>query len=170
MIRIEGLEEAVAASKGVLAKLQSEYPDMRAYLVLAHRGQQTELTSDPIRILEDCESMMVSDDIKREALRLLSEKRRLESAAASEKAIQPVIKALAARGRELRFVPEIQIEIRFHVLRYALVWALQSNPLVDRELTPQTRASIRIVLGTLDHLSRTGRTPESSTTETRNSK
>ena len=94
----------------------------------------------------------------------------LESAAASEKAIQPVIKALAARGRELRFVPEIQIEIRFHVLRYALVWALQSNPLVDRELTPQTRASIRIVLGTLDHLSRTGRTPESSTTETRNSK
>ena len=160
MIRIEGLEEAVAASKGVLAKLQSEYPDMRAYLVLAHRGQQTELTSDPIRILEDCEPMIASDDIKREALRLLSEKGQLESAGASEKAIQPVIKALAARGRELRFLPEVQVEIRFHVLKYALVWALQSDPLIDRELTPQTKASIRIVLGTVERLSRKDKAQE----------
>ena len=154
----------MAASNGIFAKLQSEYPDMRAYLVLAHRCRQTELTSNPIRILEDGESMIVSDDIKREALRLLLEKRRMESAAASEKAIQPVIKALAAWGRDLRFVPEIQIAIQFHVLRYALGGALQSNPSVDRELTPQTRASMRIMIGILDHLSRTVRTPESSTT------
>lgn len=160
MIGFLGLETAVAASKNIFVQLQSGYPDMKAYLVLAHHGRQTELITNPIAILEDCESMIVSDDIKREALRLLSEKRRLESAAASERAIQPVIKVLAAKGRELRFLPEVQIELRFHVLKYALIWALQNNPLIDRELTSQTKASIRIVLGTLGHLGRPGRAHE----------
>ena len=160
MIRFLGLEAAVAASKNIFAQLQAGHPDMKAFLVLAHHGRQTELTSDPIRILEDCEPMIATDDIKREALRLLSEKRRLESAGASEKAIQPVIKALAARGRDLRFLPEAQVEIRFHVLEYALVWALQSDPLIDRELTPQTKASIRIVLGTVERLSRKDKAQE----------
>lgn len=34
-------------------------------------------------------------------------------------------------------------------LDYALIAHLQADDLVDRELTPQTRASIRIVLGAL---------------------
>lgn len=161
MIGLLGLEAAVAASKNIFAKLQSGHPGMKAYLVLAHHGRQTELTSDPIRILEDCAPMIASDDIKREALRLLSEKRRLEATGASEKAIQPVMKALAARGRELRFLPEVQVEIRFHVLKFALVWALQSDPLIDQELTPQTKTSIRIVLGTLGGLSRKDKAQES---------
>ena len=164
MIGYGGLEAAVAASKGIIAKLQSEYPDMRAYLVLAHRGQQTDLGSNPINILEDCDQMVADDDIKRDALRLLIQMKMMESAGASENAIQPVIKALAARGRELRFLPEVQIEIRFHDLRYALVWALQSNPLIDQKLTPQTKASIQIVLGTLGHLCRVGREHESEAT------
>ena len=164
MIGFEGLEAAGGASKGILAILQSEYPDMRAYLVLAHHGQQTELTSNPIQILDDCDQMVAADEAKREALRLLAEKGRLESAGANQKTVQELSGKLTARGRELRFLPEVQVEIRFHVLRYALVWALQSNPLIDHELTPQTKASIRIVLGTLDHLSRTGRAPESGTT------
>lgn len=161
MIGFLGFEAAVAASKEIFAKLQSEYPDMRAYLMLAHHGQQTELASNPILILENCDQMVVTDEAKRDALRLLAEKRRLESAAASEKAIQPVIKALAARGRELRFLPVVQVEIRFHVLKYALIWELQKNPLIDRELTPQTKASIRIVLGTLGGLSRKDKAQES---------
>lgn len=164
MIGSEGLEVAVAASKEIFAKLQSEYPDLRAYLVLAHRGQQTELTSNPIRILDDCDQMVATDEAKREALRLLAEMKRLETNGANQKAVQELSGKLTARGGKLRFLPEVQIEIRFHVLRYALVWALQGNPMIDRELTPQTKASIRIVLGTLDHLSRTGRAPESGTT------
>jgi hypothetical protein len=36
-----------------------------------------------------------------------------------------------------------------------LVWKLQADELVDRNLTPQTKASIRIVLGTLAHFERT---------------
>ena len=164
MIGCEGLEVAVAASKDIFIKLKSEYTDMRAYLVLAHRGQQTELTSNPIQILDDCDQMVAPDEAKRETLRLLAEMKCLESAGANQITAQDISRKLTARGRELRFLPEIQIEIRFHDLRYALVWALQGNPLIDQTLTPQTKASIRIVLGTLDRLSRTGRAPESGTT------
>jgi hypothetical protein len=39
------------------------------------------------------------------------------------------------------------------VLKYEQIFALQKHPLVDRDLTPQTHASIRIVLGTLKGLS-----------------
>lgn len=161
MIGFLGLESAVAASKNIFLKLQTEYPDMKAYLMLAHRGQQAELTSDPIRILEDGETMIVADDFKQDALRLLSQLRRMEAEGANERSIQPVLRALTAGGKKLRIMPEVQVEIRFHVLRYALVWALQKHPLIDRELTPQTQASIRIVLGTLGGLSRAGKPQES---------
>jgi hypothetical protein len=43
----------------------------------------------------------------------------------------------------------VRVELRFDHLDYALIARLQADELVDRELTPQTRASIRIVLGTL---------------------
>jgi len=47
----------------------------------------------------------------------------------------------------------VHIEIRFKELKYdEVIWPLQQDPLVDRLRTPQTRASIRIVLGTIDEL------------------
>ena len=40
-------------------------------------------------------------------------------------------------------------------LKFDLVWKLQVDDLVDRDLTPQTKASICIVLGTLAQFERT---------------
>ena len=105
MIGFDGLEAAVAASREILAKLQSEYPDMRAYLVLAHHGQQTELTSNQIQILDDCDQMVATDEAKRDALHLLAEMKRLETAGANQKAVQDISRKLTARGKELRFLP-----------------------------------------------------------------
>lgn len=56
-------------------------------------------------------------------------------------------------GTRLRFVGHSQVELRFHELNYDLIWKLQTDDLVDRRLTPQTKTSIRIVLGTLEHFS-----------------
>ena len=50
---------------------------------------------------------------------------------------------------ELKIDESVRIELRFDELRYTLVEQLQKDPLVDGELTPQSRASIRIVLGTV---------------------
>ncbi|NLX23330.1 MAG: hypothetical protein GXY55_16890 [Phycisphaerae bacterium] len=41
---------------------------------------------------------------------------------------------------------------------YELIWKLQTDELVDRNLTPQTKASIRIVLGTVARRLGIGRT------------
>ena len=60
-------------------------------------------------------------------------------------------KQLDRLGTRLRFVGHSQVELRFHELNYELIWKLQIDELVDRRLTPQTKASIRIVLGTLEH-------------------
>lgn len=160
LIGLEGLETAVAAGKDIIVQLKGECPDLEAYLVLAHRGQQCDLTTNPIHVLENADQMVADDIAKRDVLRLLVDMKRLESTGANKRDLPAVQKALLARGRDLRFLPEVQIEIRFHTLRYSLVWALQANPLVDRELTPQTQASIQIVLGNLAGLGRPGRRSE----------
>ena len=51
----------------------------------------------------------------------------------------------------LEFKASVQAELRFHNLDHSLIWKLQSDELIARHLTPQTKASIRIVLGTLSH-------------------
>jgi len=64
-------------------------------------------------------------------------------------------KQLDQLGTRLRFVGHSQVELRFHELDYDLIWKLQTDNLVDHQLTPQTRASIRIVLGTLEQFFQT---------------
>lgn len=50
------------------------------------------------------------------------------------------------------FDENARIEVRIHVLRYAIIRKLKKDPLIDRELTMQSDASIRIVMGTLETL------------------
>ena len=57
-------------------------------------------------------------------------------------------------ARDLEFDGNAQVTLVFHDLDYDLIWKLQADELVDSQLTPQTRASIRIVLGTLAHFAK----------------
>ena len=50
------------------------------------------------------------------------------------------------------FDENAQIEVRTQILRHSLIRKLKKDPLIDRELTIQSDASIRIVMGTLDTL------------------
>ena len=50
---------------------------------------------------------------------------------------------------QLQYDEACQVEIRFHDLVFDLVWKLQVDELVDQVATPQTKAAIQIVLGTL---------------------
>jgi len=58
-------------------------------------------------------------------------------------------KQLGALASGLQYDETCQAEIRFKDLDYELVWKLQVDDLIDRDLTPQGKANIRIVLGTL---------------------
>jgi hypothetical protein len=55
-------------------------------------------------------------------------------------------------AKALEFKVETQIEIRFKSLDYGLVWMLQADELVNRTLTSQSKASIRIVLETISSM------------------
>ena len=67
--------------------------------------------------------------------------------------VEDLRKQLSDTVDKLEFDPTVHIEIRFKELKYEeVIWPLQQDPLVDRLRTPQTRASIRIVIGTLDEL------------------
>ena len=153
MIGCDELASAVDAAIETFKKLRAEYPKLKGYLVLAHSVQQVGLTSAPLDILTNCDEMVVASTAKREALRLLAEKKQLGSGSASGSAAQRISKELETHLKALQFVPEVQVEVRFDDLRFDVVWALQAHPLIDRELTPQTKSSIRIVLGNLGKLS-----------------
>jgi hypothetical protein len=62
--------------------------------------------------------------------------------------IDQVLKTLPTLDENTR------IEVRIHILRHSLIRRLKKDPLIDRELTLQSDASIRIMMGTLDTLSK----------------
>ncbi len=50
------------------------------------------------------------------------------------------------------FDENTRVEVRIHILRHSLIRRLKKDPLIDRDLTLQSDASIRIVMGALDTL------------------
>jgi hypothetical protein len=99
--------------------------------------------------------MVVDDNAKTSALNLLSRLKLLESEATAGPETERVKTQLNQLALQLKYDGECQVEIRFNRLNYDLIWKLQVEDLVNRNLTPQTKASIRIVLGTLAQFERT---------------
>ena len=77
-----------------------------------------------------------------------------ERTAAARQKLSALEAAWAGHEPTLSLEPGVFLELRFRKLDYPLIWKLQTDPLVDTNLTPQTQASIRIVLGTLADLVR----------------
>ncbi len=61
---------------------------------------------------------------------------------------------IAAESKNNELKDDTFIEVRFSRPNLDTIFAMQSDPLVSQKDTPQTRASVRIVLGTLSELSR----------------
>jgi hypothetical protein len=113
------------------------------------------IDSSPAQILKDFPAMVVDDSTKTAALDLQSSLELLEWKDKNNPEIGKLKKQLDQIASRFKFDEKCQVEIRFHDLKYDLVWKLQVDDLVDRNLTPQTKASIRIVLGTLAQFSKT---------------
>ncbi len=147
MLNADQLQSAVAAAKQRFNLIRKKYPDLKAYLVLALPGGQTGIDSSPIQILSEFPAMVVDDSIKTGVLNLLPRLKQTESATGPD--TERLKKELEQLVSQLKYDERCQVELRFHDLNYELIWKLQTDDLTDRNLTPQTKASIRIVLGTL---------------------
>lgn len=156
MLNLEQLRTAVAAAIRQFESIQKKYPSLKAYLVLSMPSGQVEIGMPPAEILAIFRGMVIDDAAKAEGLELISRLKALK-AQAEKGGETDQLKRQAAEAKQrleelathFKYDEKCQVEIRFKDLDYDLVWKLQADELVDRKLTPQTKASIRIVLGTL---------------------
>lgn len=148
MISSAQLKAAVTAAKGQFGLLRKKYPIISGYLVLSLPSGQTGLDSSPAQILKEFPAVVVDDAAKTSALNLQSSLTDENTSSEVERRSKEKLDQVATL---LNFDEKCQVEIRFNDLNYDLIWKLQLDELVDRNLTPQTKASIRIVLGTLAH-------------------
>ena len=150
--------EALAAGKLRIKLIKDRHPELKGYLALGSQNEQTEADNDLPRMIEEFPDLFHDSVIKTRAknhvCNLRIAEKSYENAKLGQRSkISEVIKVLKEGiqdiSRNLVVNGNCRIEIRFRHLDYALIWKLQSDEGVDRDLTPQTRASIRIVLGTL---------------------
>ncbi len=154
-------QQALAAARDRFSKIREKYPDLNGYLVLALRGQQTNLENSLDSSISEYPSILIDGPPKSAVLLLIKEAKDLEKHKQTEGAkskksveleIENIKQDIAHLLEELEFDGGVQVEIRFHNLVYDLIWRLQADDLVDRNLTPQSKASIRIVLGTISQM------------------
>jgi hypothetical protein len=139
-------QAAVKAARERFSQLQKKHPTLKGYLVLAIPGKQTGIGSGAKEILGDLPALIVDDAAKAAFQQHLKSPPPKDAGEKVKKEWEERCEELVA---ELNYNGGVRIELRFDNLDYALIARLQSDELVDRELTPQTAASIRIVLGTL---------------------
>ena len=153
MLNYDQLQMAANAASQHFKLIRQKYPAIKAYLVYSSTAGQAMLGSSPAQILDEFQAM-ISDDANKTKAQPLLERSKIDSLPSSEK--MRVNEELAKIGRLFKFDSQSQVELRFSELNYQLIWQLQTDELVDRQLTPQTKASIRIVLGKVDQFTNAG--------------
>ena len=169
----EALQRAQERGQELLSELHRKYPELRAHLVLASQSEQVD-AGTPLRdLVPVAPFLFVATDGLAEARELHGylekahesverqrSRRRGSHTKGHDEALELALEEEHdLEGRYLAVLPRLsivamtRIELRFDDLRYALVGALQRDPLVDRELTRRCASSIRIVLGTIEALS-----------------
>ena len=182
MLNFDQLEVAVAAAKKQFSLLKqkyhnlspTEYPDPRAnlfnchalvkpclpkkvpiaYLVLSSPTGQVGIDSKQKDILRKFPGMVVNSSAKTKAIALLTKIKKSEGQDKADSEVERLQTEFKQQVTQLEYDETCQVEIRFKDLNYELIWQLQVDDLVDRRLTPQGKASIRIVLGALGHFFR----------------
>lgn len=112
--------------------------------MLVLNGEQTNLDTEIVDALYEASCLLKETSLKWKVMQLLKQLLPKDAQTKEQILLRKKIKQML---QTFEFNGEVQVEIRFHRLNYDLIWQLQADELVDRKLTPQTRASIRIVLG-----------------------
>jgi hypothetical protein len=153
---------AIDKANNLFNKISNDYAGMEGYLVLSSLYGQCKLTDDPLDILIEFPAMISESEYKDKGIELLKTMQDLEtqlkyaSPGKMKKEIQAKIKKtspnLNANLNKIEFKEDTFIEIRFERPIVDLIFKLKKDPLVSQVHTPQSQASIRIVLGTLEEL------------------
>jgi hypothetical protein len=174
----EDLLQIVNAAKGIFKAILDSDPRLKAlkgHLVLSSPHGQCELTGDPFKILKEFPAMVSGSQSKTKATELLETIKRLEEEsknqnkgdvdAAVQTKIADTLRLLNVHLQEIEFEGDTFVEMRFDKPQLDLIFEMKSNPLVSQAHTPQTQASVRVVLGTLTELAHSTEHLETRTSE-----
>lgn len=161
-MKTEDFITATYKAKNTFTEIMANYPGLKAYLVLSSLLGQCELTNDPVQILEEFPAMISESEFKDKGSKLLETLQGLrvelkdvyggDIKSEIQKKIEKTSQLLNADLQKIEFIEGTFIEIRFKTPLLDLIFKMQKDPLVSQLHTPQTQASIRIVLGTLIEL------------------
>jgi len=149
------LEIAVGRANIIFKKLKMKYPDLDGYLVFSSSYGQCRLTTDGVKILDSFPQMIMDSKYKDKVIHLLQKISEIElenkKQSGKPKSTEKLKLQLDEALGDLQIKNDTFVEIRFHS-SLDLIFELQKDELISREHTPQTKASIRIVLGTMEEL------------------
>ena len=157
MLNYDQLQIAIAAAKKQFGLLIKKHPDLipkteiplPPYLVIALPGEQVGIGGSPKDFLKKIPGMVIDSSAKTKALALLSRIKILKLQDKANPDITQLMTEVNQLASQLQYDETYQVEIRFQYLDYDLIPKLQVDDLIDCDLTPQSKASIRIILGTL---------------------
>ncbi|HOS45702.1 MAG TPA: hypothetical protein PLQ69_04410 [Paludibacter sp.] len=161
-MNITELGIATGNANTLFKKIKEKYPNLAGYLVYSSPYGQCNLTTDLFEISKAFPAMIVDSKQKEKAVALVQsivsmEKEKKDNVNAKE-TVTEKIKQLKNDFLQMLDKVELRddtfVEIRFDEKKanLSLIDELRKDELVSREHTPQTMASIRIVLGTLRDL------------------
>lgn len=153
------LKTVTEKANAIFTQLKEKYRGLSGYLVFSSNRGQCELTTDVAKILKDFPEMVVESREKEKALELIKTATELEmgkksgdAKAAATQVAERTRADFSAAVNQLLLLADVYVEIRFKHADLDTIFAMQKDELISQSHTPQTKASIRIVLGTLGEL------------------
>jgi len=163
----DDLNTAIENAKSIFEEITNKYnlmkkKDYDEYLVFSSPYGQCEITSSMRMIAEEFPEMVNDSIHKTKACELVQDIRKLREEIARtfvakskddlRKKMDNYEKSLAQIAENLEVMEDTFVEIRFNALDYNIIDELREDPIISLKHTPQSGASIRIVIGTLDEL------------------
>jgi hypothetical protein len=158
-MRIDELDCVAAKAKEAFNNIKEKYPKLAGYPVYSSPHGQCNLTTDMFEILKAFPAMIADSGQKERAVTLVQsivsmEKEKKENITAKETVadkIKQIKSDLTRMFDELELRDDTFVEIHFDEkkVNLPLIFELQKDELVSCEHTPQSKASVRIVIGTL---------------------
>ena len=163
----DDLNTAVENANSIFEEITKKYnlmkiKDHEEYLVFSSPYGQCKITSSMQTILEEFPKMVHDSKYKKKACELVQGIRNIKKEIARtfvgkdksdlKKKMDHDVESFEQVAENLEIMEDAFVEIRFQVLDSEIIDELRKDPIISLKHTPQTRASICIVLGTLDEL------------------
>ena len=163
----DDLNTVVENANGIFEQITKKYnlmkiKDYEEYLVFSSPYGQCKITSSMQPILEEFPKMIHESIYKKKARELVQSIRNSKKEIARtfvgkdksdlKKKMDHDVKSFEQVTENLEIMEDTFVEIRFQSPDFKIIDELRRDPIISLKHTPQTRASICIVLGTLDEL------------------